>query len=150
MPSIIREEQCMDVNTNSRRGWIWVHFSTLAIHLSSSQPEKRLLPPRSLIKQERINNRCLRMGSLCLLEKKVPWEERPSNKPQSAIRAKEQQVPWALPSSFQVLVSLETARNFYTKEVAINKYDSLCSRYHRSVIEDCHKEKTLSVRCLSQ
>ena len=71
MPSIIlEEEQCMDVNTNSRRGWIWVHFSNLAIHLSSSQPEEWLLPPRSLIKQERINNRCLRRGRLYLLEKR--------------------------------------------------------------------------------
>lgn len=71
MPSIIlEEEQCMDVNTYSRRGWIWVHFSNLAIHLSSSQPKERLLPPRSLIKQERINNRCLRKGRLCLLKRK--------------------------------------------------------------------------------
>lgn len=59
--SIILEwEQCMDVNTNSRREWVWAHFSSLAIHLSSLQPEERLLPPRSLIKQEGINNRCLR------------------------------------------------------------------------------------------
>lgn len=96
-PSIIlEEEQCMDVNTNSRRGWIWVYFfffSNLAIHLSSSQPEERLLPPRSLIKQERINNRCPWMSGLCLLKKKnVPWEERPSNKPQSERTTKEQQM----------------------------------------------------------
>lgn len=71
IPSImLEEEQCMDVDTNSRRGWIWVHFSNLAIHLSSSQPKVRLLPPRSLIKQEGINNRYLRRGRLCLLKRK--------------------------------------------------------------------------------
>lgn len=47
----------------SGRGWIWVHFSKSAIHLSSLQPEQRLIPPRSLIKQGRINNRCLRTVS---------------------------------------------------------------------------------------
>lgn len=64
----------------SWRGWIWVHFSNLAIHLSSSQPEERLLPPRSLIKQERINNRCLRKGKALPAGggKPFPRKKRPS------------------------------------------------------------------------
>lgn len=74
----------------SWRGWIWVHFSNLAIHLSSSQPEERLLPPRSLIKQERINNRCLRKGKALPVGEgeTVPWEEKAKRWQQCAIRAK--------------------------------------------------------------
>lgn len=73
VPSIIREgEQCAGVNTNSGRGWISVHFSNPAVHLSSAKPQERLLPPRSLIKQERINNRCLGKGRLWLSKRKVP------------------------------------------------------------------------------
>lgn len=88
---ILKHEQCMDLNTNLGKGKKNPgHFSHLAIHLLSWQPEERHLPPRSLIKQERIDNRCL-------LKEIVPEVERAGNKPQSAITTEEQQVGCILP-----------------------------------------------------
>lgn len=63
-PSIIpEEEQCMDVEHEfpGEDGFESIFLAWQFI-CHPPQPEERLLPPWSLIKQERINNRCLRRG----------------------------------------------------------------------------------------